>query len=147
MQRDQDTDRRALEALTHLVRAREAQRNAAAIEQRSRADLALLGYAPAAVDIALNAMETGIRARVEDRRQAQTLLSALRSPVQIELAEYYETADALTDGRKTAIAYDEGWHAFVTNRSRTCKAPDEQTRAAWFKGWDDARAAMGERGD
>jgi hypothetical protein len=141
MESDQAAGGRAAECLSRLVQARQTIERAQNAEARARRDLSLLGFNGRAVDLAMLALDQGIRSTVHDHQAAQKLLRMLRAPVQIELAEYYETPDALTEGRRVSIAYDEGWWASMSGASRVCKAPCEATRAAWKRGYDDARTA------
>lgn len=126
------------EPLSRLMRARAARRHADEAEERAKRDLALCGVNGRAVDLALSLFEANLRSDIEDQRQAGQVLAALRSPVRIELAHYFEHADAVKDGRAEEIAYDEGYFARMEGASRTVRARNESEGRAWKAGWDQA---------
>lgn len=100
------------------------------------------GYGRGAVERAMEALAADDDEDFVEMRGAQSLLAALKAPVQLELVSLHEIRGHQDEESVQRKAYEAGFFARFEDRPRRVRSFDEGKRGSWLAGWDEAHALL-----
>lgn len=101
------------------------------------------GYPPGAVERAMDALGADDDEEFAEMKGAQSLLVALKAPVQLELVSLHDIRARQDEQSVEMRAYQAGFFARFEDRPRRCRSFEESEHSAWMRGWDEAHALLG----